>query len=378
MLSLLVGVTLLAAGTAGWIFCHLRHFGLTMLVLLAPLPGVALVLPFMPLRALSGIWLALLATVMSLGVGLVLAGEFTLLVCEGAERKAAVRAAYRRHGAALGAVSLAVTVALAVDGLADQAWSLSLHAAVLVAAANSSVLCFFALARFLPCREDFVASHNRAEERWRRLCGWLIAVAAPRWGFTVVGIALVFAALGYFGAQPLRPAWQAGNGIWIAIFLMAVLAFAALAVVVRDWRNIMAAALALPVPFLLGLWGLTRAGPALDSESLLLLLMAIAAGAVSLFAAGTEAARRSRAGDNTDFTARGILLRDGRNLFFAGATPALALLLSAPATGATGIALAVAAGSAGAGALLFRPAFAAVIENWLPRATTLASHYRLP
>jgi len=378
MLSLLVEVMLLAAGTAGGVFFHLRHFGLTVLVLLAPLPGLAPAFLLLSIWRLESIRLALLAYVMSLAVNLILTGEFALLVCEGVEVSDAVRTTYRRHGAALGAVSLAVTAALAVGGLVDQAWPLSLYAAALAAATNGSVLGFFSLARFLPYREDFVALHNRAEERWHRRCGWLIAVAQPRWGFTVAGISLVFAALGYFGAHPLKLAWQDGAGVWIAMSLMAILALAALAATVRDWRNTIAAALALPVPFLLGLWGLAKAGSTLDSKSLLLLLLAVGAGAVSMFAAGAEAGCRSRAGDDTAFAAGRILQRDGRNLFFAGVIPALVLPLSAPATGAAGIALAIAAGFAGAGALLFRPAFAAVIESWLPRATARASRYRLP
>ncbi len=374
MLPLVAGVTLLATGTAGGVFCHLRHFSLALLVLLAPLPGIAFVLP--PFWALVGFRLVLLAYVTSLGVGLLLAGEFMLLVCEGAEREAAVRAVYRRRGVALGAGSLAMTLALALTGLMDQARPLALGAATLAVAANGSVVCVFYVARFLPCREDFVTRHNRSEERWHRLSNWLIAVAQPRWSHAVAGIALVFMALGVFGAQPLKIEWQLESGVW-AMPLIALVVLAALAGAIRDWHAVLAAGLTLLIPILLGLWGLAVAGAALTVENLLLLLLAVSTGAASLFAAGTDAGRMSRAGDDATASAGRILQRDGRNLFFAGAIPALTLLLSAPATGAAGIALAIAAGAAVAGALLFLPAFAVVIEGWFPRVTTLASCYRL-
>ncbi len=356
----------------------MRHFGLTMLVLLAPLPGMALVLLVVPFWTITGIRLALVAYIMSVGVGLLLAGEFALLVCEGTDRWAALRTTYRRRGGALSAASLAVAVILATAGMVDGAWPLVLPAALLTAVANGSALCFFYFARILPCREDFVARFNRAEERWHRRGDWLSAVARPRWGHTVAGIALVFAAVGLFGAQPLKTGWPAGSGAWIALPLMAIVALAALGEAIHDWRVTLAEAFALPVPILLGLWGLVKAGTVLNCENLLMLLLAVGAGAVSLFAAGADTARRSRTGDDTAFAARRNLQRDGRGQLFAGVTSALALLMSAPVTGTVGIALAVAAGSAGVGALLFGPAFVVVIEYWLPRGPTPASRYRLP
>ena len=376
MLPLVVVVTLLAAGTAGGVFCYLRHLGLTVLVMLAPLPGVVFVLPIVPFWALTGGSVALLAYVMSLSVGLLLAGEFALLVCEGAERDAAVCAVYRRRGVALGAASLAAIAELALVGLVGQAWPLALPAAALAVAANSSAFCGFYIARFLPCHEDFVAQHNRAEEHWHRLSNWLIAVVQPRWGHAVAGVALVFMALGIFGAQSLKIEWRLENDVW-AMLLIAMVILAALAGAIRDWRAVLAVGLALPVPILLGLWGLAVAGVVLTVENSLLLVLAVSTGATPLFVTGTDAGRMNRARDDAANAAGRILQRDGRNLFFAGTIPPFTLLLSASATGAADIALAIAACAVGTGTLLFRPAFAVLIEGWFPRIATPASRYRL-
>ena len=375
MLPHLVGVSLMAAGTATGVFCHLRHIGLTVLVLLAPLPGLALVLPFLPFWALTGLRLVLIAYAMSLGAGLLLAGEYAQRVCEGAESRAAVVGAYRRHGLALGAVSLAAAGCLALAGLTGGVWPPALSAAALAAAANGTALVAFYFARFLPCREDFVARSNRAGERWHRRAGWLTALAQPRWGYAIAGIALVLAALGAFGAQPLTIAARANNGVWFAFPPMAAAVLAALSVTLRDRRAILATALSLPVPILLGLWGLAKAGVALNPTSLLLLLFSVGAGMIGLFASRAAA---GRCGDGVPVAAASLLRRDGRNLFYTGAIPSLVLLLSVPVIGDIGAALAVAAGFTGTGALLFRPAFAAVIESWLPRVATPASRYRLP
>lgn len=362
------------AGIACVALFHLRHFGLFALVLLAPVPGLAAVAFVMPLWTNATVISAGLAYLVGLSGGLVLAGDLAILVCDGADAESATHAALRGRGIVLSVFILALAAAvlsLATIGDADMA---AFTGAALVAAGGFAAIAGFYLARFLPYGENFVTYRNRMQERWNRVIERSIAVARPRWGFSVAGIALVFAVLGFFGAQTLKvPAEMAARAM--AVFPGAGVAiFAAIAVATRDWRIMLAAVLAQCPPLLIGLWGLALMALPLDAKNLLFLILALGAGAVPLVVAGAEA---GRTGDDAAIAAARTLLRSGLGFFFASAIPALAVLFAIPLLGGIGIALAAAFVFAAAEPLLFLPAFAIVIETWCPRPSAATSRYRL-
>lgn len=369
--------TLLAAVIAGAAFFHLRHLGLLASVLLLPAPGLAAAAFVAPLRASTGTTFLGLAYLMGLSAALLLADDFARLVCDGTDAKSATHAVLRGRGRVLGGFVAALAAAILAPAMIGGAAALALRGAALVAAAGLSVIAGFYLVRFLPYSENFVTRQNRMHERWYRIFDRSIAVARPRWGFSVAGIALVFAVLGFFGAQTLTvPAETAGQAA--AVFpAVALVTLASISLAIRDWRTILATALALCPPVLLGLWGLARLALPLGAANLLLLVLALGIGAVPLVTAGAEMGRAGRSGGDATIAAARTLLRSGPGFFFAAALPALALLLAVPLLGDVGFALAAVIVFAGSGALLFQPAFAIAVETWFPRPATVAARYRL-
>jgi hypothetical protein len=377
MLSDVGGVALLCAGAGAVAFVHLRHFGLLGLVVLGPVPGLAAVAAGWRLLMEAPRGPAPLAWLFGFAAAYVLTDEIVVSILDGAKARDAVRAAFRSHGLALGGAVLAwLGALLALVIIPGEAWPAG-AAAIEALAAIGSALAVVPLAALFRYGEDFIARRNRTAERWHRLFAGLIAVARPRWGFAVSGIVLVFLVLGVFGAQSLALSADIQPRAAPACAVAGLIVAVALVAAIRDWRVIVPVLLTVGLAVLIGLWGFARLAEPFDGARWIELCLALGAGSVAVFAAGSRAGRYARTGDDATIVAGRLLARSGPGLFFTGVAVVTALLVWSGGAGWHGLALAAAAAFAGAGPLLFQPALAAVVESWFPRPATVAARYRL-
>ncbi len=340
--------------------------------MLAPLPGlVAVQVLADPAGGFAGPSLVWLFAVI---INLVIADEAMLRIASGEAAPAAVRAGFKVRWRPLLAAALATAVATAAPAIAEP-WLRVVPLQLLAAVATGAAL--MAAAGHLPYGEDVIARSNRTRERWQRICDRLIAVARPRWGFTVSGIGLVFAVLAVFRMQPLQLAPAlAARMPWAALAGGMFFALAA-GLAIRDWRASLSTLGVLALDVMIGLWGLARLGAPLTPASVQPFVLMIGLAAIPLLAAGAEAGGFGRAGDDATIASARMLARMGPGLAAAALAMVIGLLLSAWVWQGVSLARAAMAAFAGAGPLLFQPALAIVLETWFPRAATVAGRYRV-
>ncbi len=367
---------LVLLGAAAVAYLHLRHLGLSAVIVLAPIPGLAAAAVLaaglsQPIaEALVPAWLY------GFAAAFLLADDFILNLLGGAPPRAAARAAFVARWRALLAMTAIAGTACLLPMLATGEYRHGGLTALALLGAGLGIGLMIAPG-LLTYDESFVARSNRARERWQRPFDVLIAVARPRWGFSVSGIALVFAVMAAFGARPLvlDPALR-GHVLEIA-GLIGVIGIAATALAIRDWRASLACLLAVGLVGAIGLWGAAHLGAPFGPEQVRTYGLVLAVAALPLLAAGVAAGGFGRGGDDATLAAARTLVRLAPGLFFLSAGLGTGLLLWATTAGGMALALAAMAGFGGAGALLFQPAFAIVIETLLPRASTRAARYRL-
>jgi hypothetical protein len=254
-----VGALFLSAGSlligAILAFVHVRHTGLAVLIALAPLPGLLAAGSFAVQSGLS--YSGLLAVygfayLMSSTLG----GDIARRILDAAAPVDAAREALAR--VLLPAVlCLGAGAALIASWLFRDGRVLGFGAAAELVAAGVSVLVFVPLASaVLPFGELFFVAANRVRERRESVLRIAANVVEPRWAMSLSGAALVMATLGWFGAAPhlAHSALLSQPALWGASALLAFLiAFAT----GRDWRDALAASLALATLALLCLflWG---------------------------------------------------------------------------------------------------------------------------
>ncbi|HWA30828.1 MAG TPA: hypothetical protein VG867_07010 [Rhizomicrobium sp.] len=201
-------------------FIQFRHIGLTVLTLAGPLPAVAAAMTFGmapdPVDYLFGF---LCGAILSTGIG--------TRICDGETARDAAHTALRRSWALVLWPPL-VAVALSVLTAGVNTATLS-SAAVICGNVVSSLAIVFFIARSLPYSENFITRMNRVRESRERFLDALAFVVQPRWGWSVSGIGLVFAALGYFGA---------GEASWSLIFLFGAVEAAIMAAAAIATRSI--------------------------------------------------------------------------------------------------------------------------------------------
>jgi hypothetical protein len=338
---------------AGLSFLHLRHAGLAALTLAAPLLAFLALLLCADSDAFS-LWLACLP-------GFVLASFFAARIArraaEGMSGKNAARQASKE-------LTPAALFALAA------ACAPTLPLAVAIASGVAGIYALIAVplaASLLPFGEEYAARANRLRERRDRGLDYLVPAAQPRWGWSLSGIAIVLAALGFFGARPLG---GATDPIWWGAAILAALA--ALCLATRDWRRALAAFLAfLPAP-LLAHWIFAHAPP--DATAWRHLLQALGIGFMPVVLVSAQAARFARDGEEAAVASVRALERDAAAVLFTMAAAALSLLAFGDLRDA---AAAIAIFLGAPGALVFAPAFAAVLEGIFPRRATIEARYRV-
>lgn len=256
-------------------FVHLRHAGLAVLTALAPLPGMIAAGAF---AVQSGLSVSALLAVYGFSylTGSCLGGDIWRRILDAAGPAAAAREALARIivPAALG---ILVAAALIVGWLFRDARLLGLGGACELGAGALSALVFVPFASSVMWfREGFFVAANRARERREGLLRVATLVIEPRWGMSLSGIAIVFATLGWFGAEPvlLRSVLLAQPALWGASALLVFLVSIAAG---RDWRNALAAVLTLAALTLLGLFLWARSTGHLSTPTFIELVIGAAA-----------------------------------------------------------------------------------------------------
>ncbi len=355
-------------------FIHLRHAGLTIFTTISPLPGLAIVHfgpAFLGVPA-PAIKLEVLVAAFCLFGAEILAASFVARVVEGYTKTSAIRAT-------LATAAVVLLVAMVTTAIFVLAWlpvnGLREAVAIELLLAGGSVLLLMplgALAIFL--NEDFIARANRAREWRERLLENVSAAAFPRWGFTIFGVGLVFAALGFFGAH-LDAAHNVTRANWLSI----AIAFAAVAVasgiVTRDWRRALALFMSIAFVALLGLWifgGIPSHGTAQIALSL-----ALGASLLSMLRMAVQHRRYAVLPEAANGAGAHAIVTIGSMVIFAAfaVTGFLGVWVVAGFV-ALRVVLVVLAGCTAS--LLLYPAICAVLETLLPRRATLAARYRLP
>ncbi|HEX4302192.1 MAG TPA: hypothetical protein VHZ78_05335 [Rhizomicrobium sp.] len=355
-------VSLVIGGTVA--FVCLRHAGAAAVAVLAPLPGLLAAGPF---ALAGGAAYSNLLAAYALGylVAICVSGDIVRRVLEGADAETAARGALADILLPAGVVMLA-GAALVIGWLFRGVPRLGLSAAAeLIAVTLSALLYTSFAATLLPFGESFFANANRTRERRESLVRLAARVVEPRWGMSLSGAALVVATLGGFAAQPVL----AQPALWAASLLLLFLAAFAAG---RDWRDALAATLALATLMLasLMLWG--RVTRHLTAASFLDIATAAAA---ALFVVATMLWRiRSYRGDMAN-VARLRALEDMGLAPWFGALGGAAAILPWIVLHGSIAALAAMAVLVGAAGLIAMPALATALETLIPRRRSVDELY---
>jgi hypothetical protein len=220
--------------------------------------------------------------------------------------------------------------------------------------------------------EAFVARVNRARERRRLLLEKIAMVAVPRWGISVAGIALIFVALAWFGAQPAFSFFHFGSAVALAgasaglVFLIATAA-------AGGWREGVAATITAAIVCLMALWGFAAFGKAPLYAAVSIAELA----SLTLFLIHWQARRAHTHVLSGDDPAIARL----RSIEEVGGPQAIAVLggiaMLAPSIFVRPIyaPYAMALVFSGVGALCFAPALATAIETLLPHRRSVEELY---
>jgi hypothetical protein len=240
--------------------------------------------------------------------------------------------------------------------------------AVYSMAGEASAVVLTALgASFLPYGEAFIVRINRATEAGMRTLEGLAFITEPRWGTSIGGIALVFSALGFFGAQKgiaimgASPFRFAAMGI---VFLVGAFA------ITRNVRRTAAASLTMiPVTLLM----IALSDRFTFSPAGLLLPLAVAAMPVLLMTA--SAAGFERNGDSAQTATQRGIERFGASVVVTAAAGAVAMIVPTLLS-QTPIVESAALLLGGAAALILQPALTTMLYSLLPKRITLEEAFR--
>lgn len=356
---LFVAAALVAAGCC---MLQTRHLPLAVLTAVAPLPGL--------------IWAAPVSGGSSFGAVPFLAYAFAFAVAASEAQAVVSRALdgeesehpWRPAAAAAGLAAAMALMWFRRTPSADAALQLVMDTALAMISAAILVPAGAYLLRF---DESFVARANRVRERRQRSLEWAALAATPRWALSFSGIALIFVALGWFGAEPLKATVRAAN-LLAPGAVSVVLFFLIAARLTGGWREALGATLAAAVVCLIGLWAaesMPHEGPVFVG-----ILEMVALAAFLAFVAGRRAWGLRRSGDDATMARQRAMEEMGTSQVFAAAGAFVALLpylALHPGYAADAGAMLFAA----FGGALFAPALATAAEILLPRHRTVEEIY---
>ncbi|MBU6297465.1 MAG: hypothetical protein KGJ79_06025 [Alphaproteobacteria bacterium] len=356
----LIVVGALLAGVVA--FLHVRHLALAFLVAAAPLPGLAWAAPLSADARFGAV--PMLGYAFAYGIAVMLAHDVVVKALDNGKIGKPFKQA---------ALSIVVSAVLAFfwfwrsagGGGALQAMFDILFSAV------SALLLMPVGTSLLHFDEAFVARANRAREHRRRFLEKAAMTAVPRWGLSIAGIALIFVALAWFGAQPallhIQPAKAVIAGSVGLVFAISYVAYG-------GWREGLAATVAATLVCLVALWAqfaVARVGLHADVG-----LPPLAALALFLVFCGLQRAQAHRLLGDDPAIARLRAVEDLGGAQVFAVLGGIAALLPAVAFHAAAVSYSVALLFAAAAAVGFAPALVSATEVLLPRRHSVEELYR--
>jgi hypothetical protein len=239
-----IGATVALLLLIAFAYIQFRHISLALVAAFAPLPGyafaAALHMTAQPLAYLCGF-----------AAAVILGSAIEANACEGNPVAASKQATGTLYPILIWPLALALFVAavLPLTGLDLRAFVPPL--AVLLCSASAMIAVPLA-ARAVSYNEEAIARANRMRETRERWLDLLTFTVQPRWGWSVGGITLIFAVLGFFGGENSDARWPSVSAI--AFPLMAA-AFAVISyVATRNIRRTVALLLASSVLACVAFW----------------------------------------------------------------------------------------------------------------------------
>lgn len=354
----------------------LRHVALALIITLSPLAGMACAAALSAHLSFPVLGLTQFVTAYACGFAVAfLVGDEIALRVSGFDAAQACEGAFATTArAALIVCAAAVVFPLGLASV-SQNWLV-----IAPVAATGGLAVFLAwlivplAGSFLPYSESFVTRRNRAHEARERILHHVGAVARPRYGVSVAGIALVFSVLGFFGAgENLEMVSDRNFLLWGAIAIgVLILGFAA----AWDWRTALSSGLCMVPVGLCGVWAMTKLHVPFDDTLWLVWLQALAAAFAAPVFAALHIERYLRGGDDATIAAARMLNRNGGAFVFAALATAAALLCVALAFKAVFV-IGIMILGGGIAALLALPAIAVSIETLVPRRQSFEARYRI-
>lgn len=346
-----IGAGIALAVLFAFSYIQIRHFGLAAAAALAPLPGyllaVALHASSQPLGYVCGF-----------AVANILLSVMETQICDGASPANATREAIRSVGAALFWSLTLVSAAMAIFSAMGGGVAALMASLTVLLCGLSALAITVLMARFFAYDDEFIARANRLRERRERWLDGLAFVVQPRWGWSVSGVALIFAVLGIFGGQDSGATWPfpvlSAEGV-----LFAVLAYAA----TRNMRRTIAVLLTVAILACLASW--VRARLAIGGQELVL---AIAVGAAPALIMAIQSARFARGGDAVAVSGLRATEQLAIPIVFFSAASSIALLPLGAFAGAILIAL------GGMAALIVFAALTTAIHDLFPPRVSLDAY----
>ena len=357
---ILAGAVLAAACS----LLHTRHLALAVLTAAAPLPGL--------------IWAAPMSADARFGVVPVLAYAFAYAIAVMQAQNILVRTL---DGAAADHLFKPVAAATGLMAALLLLWfwraatgAAAFQAVLDVVLASASTLIVMPIGEsFLHFDEMFVAAANRVRERRQRVFEKIAMTAVPRWGMSIAGIALIFVALAWFGAEPAFAFVHFANAP-VLLGVSLALTFAVAVSACSGWREGFGATVAAGLAGLVALWAFAVIGKMAPTSPVGVVELISLASFLAFCGARRAAAYRRLGDDPAVARLRAVEDLGGPQLFstLGGIAALLPFSIVQPANAAYAVALAF----AGAGVLGFAPALATACEMLVPRRRSVEELFR--
>lgn len=346
----------------------LRHAGLALVVAASPLPAFAVSLLGVP----SGSMAVALALPVAFVTAMVTASVVVARYLGEEPERGPAPFNFPAISVPVGA-SILLPAAASFGGFAEAESTMSWqHGLYLIGGMVAAALLVLLGGAFLNFDEDFVARCNRWQEWQARSLSVLLAVARPRFGLSVAGIACVLSAIAFFG-EGLR---SVALTVWLPLGTGVLAAVLVCHLVLHDWRRSVACLLSL-IPVMLISFLPPNSGPSSAGAIPFAALSAITASVIFQLVMLVKPAKAIQTSDELSVALESAI--ETRAVVVcaacaAGFLSSLALLWKH--AGAT-LCFDVTVLAGAVSAILVQPAITVAIDHLMPRSGTLQTRYRV-